>query len=358
MRTSLAVLAWAAAVMLASSVASAREAAAQPATAYEAELGPELPGGAGCPVNMMVLGSGAGEGALLGLPQWYASLRAAVSAGNSAKATDGIARLCGGRYRPNVIAFHAVVPEPSSPAAKALEVALATLKASCEASDALKYTNAFFTVCPTPGSLGPAMPERCDALVADPREGEDSHKTLRLPLFLTVLRDVVDQSGEVNDEAWRRGMKGLCGRREGVSGVGFHTHRPLTGTPLHADVSKRVASLVEACGGAELDAELYKVSWEALCPASPTTEVVSLEETQRAEALSGAVQRYRAAVEAAKLLGNKAEAMSVAAEAGGGAHESVLVVGKRAQSLLKQLKQWEDAEADREPTFEKSCDAA
>lgn len=356
-------------VVLAGAVAACllSPARAETPTPYAAPLGPDLPGlGSLCEANMRPLGTAGASNALVSLTSWLADLQMAVESQNPASYDEGIQRLCGGFLRTDAVAHHGALPAAGSDAAKSVDSNLGTLKDACTKGDALHYGAAFRMLCPRPAPLGPVMPEGCSALVADPRPAPPSSKTLRLPLFLSVLSELLDSQTGPDDEAWRRGMDSLCAEDVGVSGTGFHSHAPGKDTPLFREVSSRVDAMEAACGEVGPSAAYaYAAAFSFMCPTAPSANVVASgqaeAEAARAE-FDAALRAFKAASEAAVRLNHLASAavssVQAAAAPGAAGPASVAALDQEARKLSATISSWEEEDKGRKVPVNEACGMA
>jgi hypothetical protein len=303
------------------------------------------------------------DGDVISFDSWLAQLQHSLLAQEAATYEQGIARLCGSR---NVGEkdHHKEVPAIGTAMYRVLTQSVEMMTSACEEGNAATYASAFDIVCPELGSVGPAMPARCDAILPDPVVDTSSTRRLQLPMFLSRLQDLLRE--ETPDEAaWRRGMQSLCGSKIDVGAAGFHTHRPMTGTPTFSEVLTAVRMMANACGAAERDVEAYQRAWMMMCPASPEAERPVLGESKRAiptytERLAAAISSVQADRAALRPLLDAAKA-AVAGEArlpsGNAGIAEMKGLAKSVSDVEDMLAEWDSVDGARSVSVEQACDA-
>lgn len=331
---------------------------------YSLAMGPDLPGlgSYACKIAMKPLGPAAADGGVVTFGSWLGELKHALIAQDSAPYLAGIERLCGARSSAES-SHHTALPAPNSAGYAAVLNGVDAMAQACADGSSASYAASYNTICPDRGAIGPTMPERCETTVPDPTVSTESGpKRLRLQLFIGKLKALMEAE-EPDDEAWRRAMQTVCGDMLGVGGAGFHSHRPLAGTPTYSAVRTAVALLGEACGKAERDAKAYGMAWKALCPSTPTEDVPVLSEPEvkeltrqervvaAIEAVASSRSKVRGLVDAVKA----AMAMEARYPHGNSKSAEFKGLAKALAELAELEAQWDSTDAARTEPAEKAC---
>lgn len=334
---------------------------------YTNNLGPELPGlGDGaCKVTLRPLGVSGADGDVITFDSWLAQLQHALVTQDASVYDQGISTLCGSR---NVGENdrHKELPTTGTAMYRVLTQSVEIMTSACETGNANAYASAFDIVCPQLGAVGPAMPERCDAVLPDPTAETTSTRRLQLSMFFSRLQELL-RAEKPDDQAWRRGMQSLCGSKVDVGGAGFHSHRPMAGTSTFNEVATGVRMLANACGAAERDVEAYQRAWMVLCPASPEVASVVLAADAKPAKVPTYQERLVAAIASVQADSTKlrplldAAKTAIAAEqalpSGNAQMAEVTGLIKSVSDVEDMLAEWESADGARAVPVEKACDA-
>jgi hypothetical protein len=331
--------------------------------AYGLVLGPELPGlGGSCDLMLPPLSGPGGEDVrLVSFRSWLSSLGTAVRATDQAAYAAGMSRLCSTRFDPEVNKFQGAVPAFSSPDGQRVINKLKSLAEACATGKVELYDAAYKSLCPPNAPLGPDMPPKCKATVGDVRSRLSAPRRIRLTRFIEDTIDLLEQSDATDDELWRRSMEGLCGERQYVAGVEFHSHRPLDGSPLFKFVHKHLSVMDDMCGAQTPDVKAYEKAWEALCPPAPTEGVApaaAAEEGDEAQSRNDKLmQRYQAIREAVIALAHAATgaADSIHLAFPSDAPASVVAMEEQAAKVLQEIVEWEQADSLRDKPYKDVC---